>query len=388
VRTVFGWVREDSPLYPDVVTVRSVLAGQPALRRALSRADEVHAELRASAEPTGLRTSRLYVVAQWREPGFRSLGYLAEGGRRQVVSLEDDPMLPQLRTPDAPWRSADDVLRYVPLRRLTFRAGGRVGKAKRASKLADSHARLTAVSRASSRAVRPVRVPEPGTLDRESGVFWQESLPGRPVVDTWDPDRMLAGLRAVGALNARIHRLPVPHGAELPRSADGGLPSSWPAQLAWIELALPYLAADLHRADTWLRVHAADLASPRKALCHGDFACSQVLAIGDDAAVVDWDLAVVGNPVAELATCLAGLPGDVPQLAAAPSDELADAERAYLDGYAEGAGEAVDHRRLRAWRLVAEVGELAKRLTKDRLDASALDRACSALRAVAEEGAA
>ncbi len=107
--------------------------------------------------------------------------------------------------------------------------------------------------------------------------------------------RGLAG--QLGALHARLHRVPVPEWA------TGG--TEWSIlerRLALVRFVLervahPGLAAGLERVQ---RLQARlEVASP--VVCHGDFHPSNVLVDGDRAAVIDWTDAGIGDPHCDVA---------------------------------------------------------------------------------------
>ena len=99
------------------------------------------------------------------------------------------------------------VLRYIPLRRITFRTGDVVGKMKRPSSLARAYARLAVAFAAARHA--DLAVPEPRGLDTAHGAFYQAIIPGRPLADVLAPGNAERLLRALGAVQRELHELPV-----------------------------------------------------------------------------------------------------------------------------------------------------------------------------------
>src|SRR6185503_16794584 len=141
----------------------------------------------------GVVVTRFWWGAQWRDPavpgGFRArtLLYDARRGAPVVVAFPEDPSLPAAAAPGGPLTLPDaEVLRYIPLRRITCRAGATVVKLKRPASLARSYARVAAAFAATRGSA--VRAPEPRGLDCARGLFAQELLPGRPLAEVITAD--------------------------------------------------------------------------------------------------------------------------------------------------------------------------------------------------------
>jgi aminoglycoside phosphotransferase (APT) family kinase protein len=319
------------------------------------------------ADPEAGRIARFTWCAQWRDPGpearFRARTLLYERGRGEprVYDFPDDPWLPGAGAPDGPLAAPGvEVLRYIPVRRITFRRGDRlVGKVKRRKSAARSYARLQAVSAAARGAA--FAVPEPRGLDAPRGAFYQDRMPGRPVDELIDAANAGGLLRALGALHRAVHELRV---EGIPAADPGELVAAVRADAAWVAFAVPGQAAAVAGVERRLVAELEALGAGQRAFCHGDLALDQVLLDGDAFAVVDFDDAALGDPYADLATLIAGLPLDAPQLFAAPGPLRERAIAAYLDGYRERSGRRVDEPRLRAHRARAELALLASQLEK------------------------
>ncbi|MEZ0579413.1 phosphotransferase family protein [Nocardioides sp. MH1] len=169
-----------------------------------------------------------------------------------------------------------------------------------------------------------------------------ESVPQRILRDD-----AYAGLRDrfagdCGAILARLHRIdPAP-------LAAAGLPAGdqldvWSAELAKDPDPHPIL----DHVGAWLRRHRPAPVAPR--LVHGDFRLGNVI-VGRDGirAVLDWELAHVGDPCEDLAwlTVRAWRFGRAPEVAGCGSVED------LLTSYTEAGGEPVDPERLLWWQVM------------------------------------
>jgi aminoglycoside phosphotransferase (APT) family kinase protein len=148
-------------------------------------------------------------------------------------------------------------------------------------------------------------------------------------------------------LHARLHRLPVSGWPQpsVVRTADRWIEEMEQASAKRSDL-------DVGPAIEWLRANRGLASFQDAAVCHFDFAPSNVLMRWRGApVVVDWDLAALGDPMCDLAFTLEKLvlvagavPGPVRPLARA----LLGADGSYESAYAARA--PVDERRLRYWR--------------------------------------
>lgn len=298
--------------------------------------------------------------------------------------LPDDPKLPGLATALAgPGTGTDEVevLRYVPLRRFTYRQHGRVVKVKRRSRLDDSWQRAGAVETAAQRD-RRVRVPALLGVDPVSSSYTQAAVPGVELADLACGDQLPAMLAEAGAVHAAFHTLDLTGVPEGP---------SWAAvrtvterSAAWAAWLLPDLADVLARAVARLAaltpgpVEARDLVS-----CHGDLVPSHLLGGPGEWTVIDHDLAHRGDRYRDLAMFVAGLAFDVPALAdgVAADPTHAAAVQAYLGGYQAGLGRRLDRDRLARHLLAAHLHHAALLATKDRVHPAAVAATAARLEA-------
>jgi aminoglycoside phosphotransferase (APT) family kinase protein len=206
----------------------------------------------------------------------------------------------------------------------------------------------------------PVPVPPPVAFCADPGVigaefYLMEFVDGDVLNDEAaghrlppGPARRIAGLDAVDVL-AALHAVdPDAVGlADLRRPGDylERQLRRWHRQVH--ESAVPDLST-VDAAHARLVERAADLAPAESRIAHGDYRLGN-LAVGPDGrvrAVFDWELAAIGDPLADLGWLIAswGRPGDtVPPTVAGPSLVEGYAERAELVArYAERSGRDLD----------------------------------------------
>ncbi|HET7475901.1 MAG TPA: phosphotransferase [Dermatophilaceae bacterium] len=371
----FAFVPADHPLRP---VLDAILADLPAQRATLPAAGaRVVAEARGRRDGAGWTADRVYCSLQATDPATgsfdaRTVLWSAANREPQWVRLPEDPYLPGLAACVAP-AGADgiEVLRYVPLRRFTYRTGRRVVKVKRRSRLLDSWSRAQAVAHAAPRSGQ--RVPALLGLDQERSCYTQVDEQ-RPALSDQAAGSALAPLLGeAGAVHARFHRIPA---APLP--AGEGPDAVLGAALrsaSWASAMLPALAGVLQRAGARLAstvphpAGADDLAT-----CHGDLVPSHLLGGSGDWCVIDLDLAHRGDRYQDLAMFVAGLAYDVPALAdgVAADPTQARAATAYLDGYRDTHAHRLDEDRLRWHLLAAHVHHAGLLVTKDRAHPAAV----------------
>lgn len=382
--TLFAFVDDDHPFAPSIERFRAQVAARPEARawRADARAI-VHSELKGGALPDGgFAIDRMYCSVQRADDGFAALSlcFAAKHGRTNWYAFPDEPYLSGLRPfVESGALVADghapalDVLRYVPLRRFTFRGRLRtrpnravIGKVKRASRVREAHERGVAIARAVAAAGRPFSVAAPLGIDAEHRIAFQGVVAGRPLSDlVADP----ADVADAGALQHAFHRLPA---RGLPAWDQDAFVRRIARDVDWIAFLRPEAAPVLEGVRRALVHSPRRLDDAELVCCHGDWVCSHVYRSPGGFAVIDLDLAGRADPLWEVAMALAAIARDVPLLEAAHADPRADAvaalqraEDAYVEAYRAAAGAFDDHR-LGYWRLCAEIYELALMLTKDR----------------------
>jgi aminoglycoside phosphotransferase (APT) family kinase protein len=192
------------------------------------------------------------------------------------------------------------------------------------------------------------RVPAPGLLWHDDS---EENPFGRPFI-------VMA--RVAGAIPVGWHELAEPARTALAEDAIDVLAELHAIDPAPLEggaagaSELEFYADRLRRLDDlpvvldtglrWLRQHKPP-PSRRRAIVHGDYRMgNMVVAEGRIAGVLDWEMANVGDPLADLAWCFIAVyePARVD-------------ERALLERYAERRGEALDEDRWRWHRVLGYV---------------------------------
>ena len=387
---LFSFVPPDHPFAPALDDLRETVATRPHLLPAGSRG-LVRAEVKGVRTADGWQLDRFSCCRQAWLPGppsasrastvFRaSTLYWRRGhGPAQWSTLPSEPYLDGLAAVlgDGARRPADlEVLRYVPLRRFTWRADGQVHKAKRRSRLTDSYARVRAVVLAAEGS--DVRVPalRGGTLT--PAVYHQDVVAGAALSETAGPDDLLALLAEAGEVHAAFGALPV---RNLPAGSPEACRPDVVRTTSWVAFLLPELADLLQRARTVLLASRPDWDQAVMATCHGDFVPSHLIGRPGCWSVIDLDLAHRGDRYRDLAMFLAGLPGDVPALGdgVASAAGLAAAEQAYLAGYTARWTGALDQVRLAWHRAAAELHVLSVMVSKDAVDPAAVARCCRVL---------
>lgn len=410
-----GHARHPYALVPDGCPLAPALADFRAQLREHSRYAELLAamergapiELRSLIKETGggdrgPTLKRLYLSFQVRaegEPlafGADTFLYRFESGKLEFHRFPNDPRLPGIaplamelarRGENAGEPAA--VLRYVPLKRFTFRARwhGRdappaVGKLVSPARLSALHGKLEGLYREVSGGDVSFAVARPIALDEAHGVVLQEVRPGQDLATLLARDNFRALLHAAGRIHAEIHRLKVPG---MPRLERSDQLAATKQRIAWICYLFPQHARYFDRIAALLESRMPE--PIRYALCQGDFRCTHLLL--DDArwSVIDLDESVCADPHWEIGMFLALLKSvplfDAPDSSAGRA--LAEARRAYLQGYEEGARVPVDAVALRWYRVAGEIFYLARLLKRDLCRSGDLARSAAMIGAAARE---
>jgi aminoglycoside phosphotransferase (APT) family kinase protein len=380
---VFPVVEAGHPLERGLEVFRAAMAGDP--RLAGPRGE---CEVKALERPDGTwAVDRLYcfVPDAGARPGgsggFGGALLHARGAEAPAVhAFPRDPRLPALADPAGPLRAGAQVLRYVPLRRLTFRDGALVGKFKRPSTLEGAYRRLAAAWRAARAGGAAFAVPRPAGLHPAHSVYLQAAAPGADAATLVDAASLERVMAAVGRVHREVHALDV---AGAPRTDDAALARAVDRDLRWIGFMIPGATGRVARIAARVARRVPDPRHAPRAFCHGDFVVSQLLLDGERVTVLDFDLAAFGDPCRDVAMLEASLPFDVPYLGSAGAGELARARGAYLAAYEERAGAPLDRDRLAWHRTAAAIYHLAMRIRKGRADRAEAERSLDALEAMA-----
>lgn len=387
---LFDFISADHPFARQLAGFARAIEAHPEHERlqaaVLDGKATIHAEIKALSDHTGAwHLDRFYWSLQTWDGNpplpFRSetLSFAAKDGATEWYAFPEDSylktMAPYFADGAASSGARVDVLRYVPLRRFTFRtvdAQGRpvIAKFKRRSRFQAAYALLERIHEA----IRPERVgfsvAAPEGIDPPRCLYFQSALAGQNLVDLVDADNIEAMLGHVGALHHALHDTPIPG---LPVQDREAFLADLRRDANWIGFMLPTYREPIDAAMKHLTSSAPDLLGRSQTVCHGDFVCSQLLVSENAWAVTDFDLCHQGDPYRDLAIFLASLAYEVPMLSH-DSGLLERTTNAYLDGYCKHAGVSLDHPRLTFHRACAEIYYLALMLKKDRYDAPAFER--------------
>ena len=371
----FPGVDPDAPVRPLLVRLQSAVEAEMA---AYDGADvTVHAELRAVRGADGdAELERFYWSTQHADPtsawGFaaRTLYCDRRSELPQVHEFPSDPALTWLGDDDGPLRRDGraervEILRYIPLRRLTYLLHDGAGlparviaKAKRPGGLDRAAVACLAVHRAATRHPTAARVPRMLRMEPPRHALYLEELPGVPL------PRALAGLDLTEAMAqlGSLHRalqelevrgLPVRHAVDWLDDAREAVQR--------IELFAPSVGSRARAAYAELE----RAAPPDSGLlfCQGDFLPGQVLYDAGGWSVIDVDDSRYADPLSDVAAMYAGMPREL----GLSGEQAEHARRTYLEAYVERSGEPLDRGRWQWFLALLQLTELGKRLIKGRV---------------------
>ena len=281
--------------------------------------------------------------------GFRArtLFWDRRTAEARIIDFPDEPVMDWLVSADGGALSSHGeqarlrILRYIPLRRVTFLLEDAAGlpnrviaKTKRTKSIVRATRALVSARRAAERAgVDTFRLPQPVRLDARRRLLYLAELPGRALPDVLaagDLDRA-AALHRLGRVHREVHELDPTH-VRVRRTDD------W---LAITAVAADQIAALVPSTGPRVAALVARLATATPddadlAFCQGDFVPSQILCDPGGWAVLDFDDAHHADPHAEVAALYVALGRELPH--ESPAD--ADAARRGLPGGVRGAGRA------------------------------------------------
>ena len=371
----FSAVEPGAPVRPLLERLRPFV--QAEIDRYDGPAPVVHAELRAvRGAGGGAETERFYWSMQGADPtatwGFaaRTLYCRDDVEDLQVHEFPSEPVLSWLDEPDGPLRRDGraeqvEILRYIPLRRLTYRLFDGAGlpdrviaKSKRAGGLNRAALAFLAVNQAAGRRPAAPRVPRLLRLEPPRHTLYLEELPGRPLHVAIAGLDLGEAMSELGGLHRSFQELEV-KGLPVRRVAD------W---LRDTREAVERIAMFVPSAADRAEAICADLGRTapddvRPLFCQGDFLPGQILRDPSGWSVIDLDDSRYADPLSDVAAMYVGMPREL-GLAAAEADH---ARRTYLDAYAARAGQPVDRDRWRWYLTLLQLTELGKRLMKGRV---------------------
>ena len=337
----------------------------------------MHAELRVGLSAGGdVERRRFYWSTQHRDSrsplGFsaRTL-YCRATGAPQVYAFPAEPVLTWLDDADGPLRSNGhvphvEILRYIPLRRLTFRLHDGAGlpasviaKVKRTGGLNRAVNAFLAVHQAAGRSRSDVpRVPQILRLEPPRHVLYLEELPGETLNVAIDNLPLAEAMEQLGKLHRSLQELDVRGLPKRLGTADWLQDARQAAtQIGWF---VPSVARQAEAVYAELVRSAPD--GGRLLFCQGDFLPGQILCDPSGWSVIDFDDSRYADPLSEVAALYAVLPREL-----GLAGDLAElARRTYLEAYAGRAGESFDETRWQWFLVLVQLTGLAKRLVKGR----------------------
>ncbi len=372
----FPAVEPDAAVYPLLQQLWPAVRAEAELHDYIQM--RVHTELRVGISAGGdVERRRFYWSTQHpdaRSPlgfGARTL-YCVATGAPEVYAFPSEPVLTWLDDADGPLRSDGghaprvEILRYIPLRRLTYRLHDGAGlpasviaKVKRAGGLNRAAMAFLAVHQAAGRrrAGAPT-VPRLLRMDPPQHVLYLEELPGEPLNVALDRLDLTEAMEELGALHRALQELDV---RDLPqRRATADWLQDARHAATQIGLFVPSVAHQAEGVYAALKRTAPE--DGRPLFCQGDFLPGQILCHPSGWSVIDFDDSRYADPLSEVAALYAALPREL----GLPPDLAERARRTYLEAYARRAGEPFDRSRWHWFLVLVQLADLGKRLIKGR----------------------
>ena len=390
----FNFIGPAHAFYQQVQAFKKLIEASPAYcafqtRRNNGLSTTIHAEIKTKCDRQGRHLERFYYSIQYPDhalPGGLfgwSVHYTRSEGAPKIYRFPEDPKLPHLQAFIESTGNQDvEVLRYVPLRRVTFRKARAgtiapcIGKLKKPNRCLDGYRRLSGVASIAEK--NRCTIPEPIDLDRTQSVFYQTLVPGKEAGLVLNRDNYRALMFEIGQLQYHIHQWPV--APDKPWDRNQVTANLW-HDVDEIIFYLPNTETLLLKIKHWLKQQQGFLRVIPNTFCHGDFACSQILHHDKGWSVVDFDLAGEGHPYQDMAFFMASLYFDV-EFFQKHSDFLPAAYDAFLAGYQKANDNSIDLDTFNWYWVGAEIYFLALALKKDRLNEQGLERTLTRLQAL------
>ncbi len=290
-RPVFPAVEPTSAVHDAVEHLRERVAADPGLQP--GPGEDLRAEVLPRRRADGsVELRRAYWSARRPDPssatGLTARTLYLDGvtGHEGTYDFPDDPVMHWVAGEAGALRGHGDdarveVLRYIPLRRVTFRLTGGVGlprrviaKTKSESGLVRAERALTAAHAAAVASGAEFGVPAPIGLDLPRRLLYVEELPGRPLDTQLDALGLDTAMRLLGELHHGVHALAVP-GVGTWTAADWLAAAVGAA--SQVGMLVPSVVPELERVCARLAATVPDDAR-ELAFCQGDFVPGQILS--------------------------------------------------------------------------------------------------------------
>jgi len=373
----FPAVESSSAVHDALAPLLDLIAADPGIPSGSEAS--VRAEVLPRRASSGeIELGRCYWSVQWPDAanryGFtaRTLHWDRRSREARVVDFPDEPVMDWLVGPEGALSSHGEranvrVLRYIPLRRVTFaleHASGLpprvIAKTKRRRSILRATRALLGVRRAVTRGDDTFRIPPPVGLDARRQLLYLAEVPGRSLSELLAAGQLDRGdaLHRLGRVHRAVHELDV-HRVPVWRHAD------WLAATATAADQIGMLVPSV-RGQVAAVVDRLGRTMPDDSdfvFCQGDFVPGQILCDPTGWTVLDFDDAHHADPHAEVAALTVALGWELTHPSPADADA---ARRAYLAGYCERTGRRLDPARWEWFVAVARVRYLARRLVKGR----------------------
>lgn len=387
LKSPFVYLNAETPLTASLQELRAEIDGRASETRlgVTSRLIDIHTEAKVRGTSSdNASLDRFYWSIQYNEGADFKARTLVVPKAGSVPTWRQFPDDERLRSLEALWGENAlphrypllEVLRYVPLRRFTFRSvfDGQdiIGKIKRPSRFREAWQLIDEVHKISARSNARFLCSRPLHLDEQHCLYLQTTLPGHTIETLMEGQSALGLAGRIGELCADLNAM---HGeASLPSVSNLEWATKALEHLKELRLLMPDASEEVARLEEVVQTSARP--GDAHQFCHGDFVISQLLMAGDQWAVTDFDLAHWGDPYRDVAVFVASLPYELP---AASGEHCMSIGQQFIEQYFKRRCEVPDRRRLNWHALLAEIHYLALSVRKSRYlearFANGLDRA-------------
>ena len=223
--SIFGFIKQEHPFYKQISAFEDLIHQSPAYSEYLSRKQKglttsIHAEVKSRSCEDGRLLERFYYSIQYPEHTLRggvyawSLHYSRQNGLTQFLEFPNDPKLPHLSQLINSSENQDiEVLRYVPLRRVTFRTPvaqekpSVIGKLKKPNRCQEGYSRLVEIAKVADHNI--CVTPKPKGINIAQSVFYQELVPGVETGLILNRENYRGFMYEIGKLHAHLLSWPI-----------------------------------------------------------------------------------------------------------------------------------------------------------------------------------